>query len=72
MSNSLRGGRTRRAKTRRRGRRGGNLAGVVQRAAVPFGLFALSNYLSSGKSGKSRKSTKKGMRRRTARKAYMK
>jgi len=49
-----------------RSRRGGN---AVSTAAVPFGLFALSNYLSGRKH---RRGTRKGMRRKTARRAYMK
>jgi len=73
MNSSLRGGRRRKhrkhSKTRRRG---GNLFGVASQAAVPFGLFALSNYLGTGKKSRGRKrGTKKGMRRKTARKAYM-
>ena len=68
MSLSLRGGRRRHRRVRSH-RRGGNPVGAeVMKAAVPFGLFALSNYL--GKK-KSRKSTKKGMRRKTARRAFM-
>ena len=46
--------------------KGGN---AVSTAAVPFGLFALSNFL-SGK--KKHKGTRKGMRRKTSRRAYMK
>ena len=69
MNSSLRGGRRRRHRKSRTRRRGGNLAGVAGQAAVPFGLFALSNYLGRGK--KTRRGTKKGMRRKTARRAYM-
>lgn len=70
MNSSLRGGRRRRHRKSRTRRRGGNLAGVASQAAVPFGLFALSNYLGKGKK-RTRRGTRKGMRRRTARKAYM-
>ncbi len=74
MNSSLRGGRRRRHRKSRTRRRGGNLAGVAGQAAVPFGLFALSNYLGKGKKRTrrgTRRGTRKGMRRRTARKAYM-
>lgn len=68
---SLKGGASRRRhrRHRRSRRRGGNALGMeLAKGAVPFGLFALSNYLGKGKT---RKSTRKGMRRRTARRAYM-
>tara|TARA_Y100000389_G_scaffold88857_1_gene85339 strand:- start:3947 stop:4174 length:228 start_codon:yes stop_codon:yes gene_type:complete len=47
-------------------RKGGTSA--IGQAIVPFGLFALSNYLGKGK----KHGTKKGMRRKTARRAYKK
>ena len=49
MNSSLRGGRRRRHRKSRTRRRGGNLAGMAGQAAVPFGLFALSNYLGKPK-----------------------
>jgi len=61
-----RGGRRHHHRRAGRSRRGGN---AVSTAAVPFGLFALSNYLSGRKH---RRGTRKGMRRKTARRAYMK
>lgn len=74
---TLTGGRRRKGSKGSKRRRGGNLAGVASRAAVPFGLFALSNYL--GKDTKrrgtkrrgTRRGTRKGMRRKSARRAYM-
>ena len=67
--NSLKGGRRKRHSNSRRKRRGGNVVGAeLMRGAVPFGLFALSNYLGKG----TRRSTRKGMRRKTARRAYKK
>ena len=56
-------------KRRTRRRRGGNAIG---RAVVPFGLFAMSNYLGKSKKRKSRRGTRRGDRRKTARRAYMK
>lgn len=64
---ATRGGRRHHRRHRRSHRRGGNALG---QAIVPFGLFALSNYLGTGK--KHHRGTRKGMRRKTARKAYMK
>lgn len=65
-----------RNKRSRRGGLGGNmLASQLHRAAVPFGLFALSKYLGQPKSykkSKKSKGTRKGDRRKTARRAYMK
>lgn len=60
-----RGGSRRRHRTRRH-RRGGNA--VLSQAAVPFGLFALSNYLGTGNKNRG---TRKGMSRKNARRAYM-
>jgi hypothetical protein len=60
-----RGGSRRRHRSRRH-RRGGNP--VLSQAAVPFGLFALSNYLGTGKK---HRGTRKGGRRKNARHAYM-
>lgn len=73
---TLTGGRRdkdRNRRSHRRRRRGGNLAGVASRAAVPFGLFALSNYLGKDtkRRGTKRRGTRKGMRRKSARRAYM-
>jgi len=62
---ATRGGSRRRHRSRRH-RRGGNA--VLSQAAVPFGLFALSNYLGTGKK---HRGTRKGMYRKRARKAYM-
>ena len=62
-----RGGSRRRHRSRRH-RRGGNA--VLSQAVVPFGLFALSNYLGTGQ--KDKRGTRKGMRRKTARRAFMK
>ena len=60
--------RTRGSKGGRKSCKGGN---ALSTAAVPFGLFALSNYLSGRKH---RRGTRKGMRKRrkTSRRAYMK
>ena len=71
MNNLRRGSRHRRHRRNSRSRRrGGNPLGMeLAKGSVPFGLFALSNYLGAPKS---RKSTKKGMVRKTARRAYMK
>lgn len=44
-----------------KGRKGGT--GAIGQAIVPFGLFALSNYLGKGKKHR----TRKGMRRKSAR-----
>lgn len=57
---------SRRSHRRRRRRSGGNLAGVATRAAVPFGLFALSNYL--GKDSKRRGTKRRRSKRRESRK----
>ena len=57
---------TRKRVRSRRHRRGGN--SVLAQAAVPFGLFALSNYLGTGRKYGG---THKGKVRRTARRAYM-
>lgn len=66
---TLTGGRRHKDRNRRshrRRRRGGNLAGVATRAAVPFGLFALSNYL--GKDSKRRGTKRRRSKRRESRK----
>ena len=61
------GSRRRRHRTAgRRHRHGGNA--VLSQAVVPFGLFALSNYLGRGKK---HRGTRKGMKRKDARRAYM-
>ena len=57
---------TKKGGSKSRLRTGGN---ALSTAAVPFGLFTLSNYLSGRKR---RHRTKKRMRRKTARRAYMK
>ena len=49
----------------RHSNKGGN---ALAQAVVPFGLLGLSNYLSGRKH---RRGTRKGMRRKTARRAYM-
>ena len=73
---TLTGGRRRKGRKGPNGsrrRKGGNLAGVASRAAVPFGLFALSNYLGKDtkRRGTKRRGTRRGMRRKSARRAYM-
>ena len=65
MATRGRSRRRHRSRSRRRCR-GGNA--VLSQAAVPFGLFALSNYLGTGKKDLG---TRKGMYRKRARKAYM-
>jgi len=61
--------RTRGGRRRKGGKKSCKGGNAVSTAAVPFGLFALSNYLSGRKH---RRGTRKGMRRKTARRAYMK
>lgn len=70
---TLTGGRRRKGSKGSKRRKGGNLAGVASRAAVPFGLFALSNYLGKDtkRRGTKRRGTRRGMRRKSARRAYM-
>lgn len=61
--------RTRGGKRRKGSRKSCKGGNALSTAAVPFGLFALSNYLSGRKH---RRGTRKGMRRKTSRRAYMK
>ena len=61
-SNCSKSSHTRRRSTGRRGSRGGNA--VLRAAAVPFGLFALSNYLGSVKKHRATHKGKHGKRSR--------